>query len=82
MLNLLDTNQLAQTLHISAKSLRNRLSLNPASLPPVVRLPGLRKVLFRHEDVDAYINRHVQAQKRVGRPTKRQQLERSKTNTQ
>ena len=74
MLNLLDTNQLAQTLHISARSLRNRLSLNPSSLPPAVRLPGLRKVLFRHEDVQDFISNHVQLPKKVGRPTKRQQL--------
>ena len=82
MLTLLDTNQLAQTLHISARSLRNRLSLNPTSLPPAIRVPGGRKVLFRHEDVQAYLSDHVQVPKRAGRPTKRQQLERSKTNTQ
>ena len=82
MLNLLDTNELAQTLHISARSLRNRLSLNPSSLPPVVRFPGLRKVLFRHEDVQSFISAHIQVQKRAGRPTKRQQLEKSQTNPQ
>jgi predicted DNA-binding transcriptional regulator AlpA len=72
MQNLLSTEQLASALHISVRSLRNRLSLNPRSLPPAVRLPGARAVLFREDDVQLFISQHITA--RPGRPTKRQQF--------
>lgn len=75
MLNLLDTTQLAETLHISVRSLRNRLSLNPSSLPAAIRVPGGRSVLFNSGDVEAFIVKHTQTRPARGRPTKRQQLD-------
>jgi len=69
-------------------------------LPPILRLPGQRKLLWRKQDVLDWIERHVQPARaiadaqtggtkrpqglaaatsqarQVGRPTKRQQLER------
>ena len=80
MLNLLNTEQLAQTLHISVRSLRNRLSINPSSLPPAIRVPGGRSVLFNAQDVEVFITKHTQATPTRGRPTKRQQLSRQKKN--
>jgi predicted DNA-binding transcriptional regulator AlpA len=71
-------------------------------LPPIVRLPGQRKLFWRKQDVLDWIDQHVQPaaaatvvvpnfrnatrmadpitesqqSRRIGRPTKRQQLER------
>ncbi|WP_434108134.1 helix-turn-helix transcriptional regulator [Paraburkholderia caffeinilytica] len=71
-------------------------------LPPLVRLPGQRKLLWRKQDVFEWIEQHVQPavaavadtrkptsaktqlngidppeqRRQIGRPTKRQQLER------
>lgn len=40
----------------TVKSVHARLTRNPASLPPVTRIPGNRRIFFRLEDVDRWIS--------------------------
>lgn len=56
---LLDVNQLAQILHKSPASIRSDASRNPAALPPICRLPGNKRLLFRLIDVHEWIAGHV-----------------------
>lgn len=58
---LLDVSQLAQILHKSPASIRSDASRNPAALPPICRLPGNKRLLFRSADVHAWIAGHVSA---------------------
>lgn len=69
--------ELAEILALKPKSLSNKLSASPESLPPVVSIPGLRQPYFRLQDVESWINAHVvNVQPRRGRPTKAEQRRR------
>jgi predicted DNA-binding transcriptional regulator AlpA len=65
----------AQKLRKSISSVYSDLTRRPQALPPVVRIPGSSKVLFK--DVDEWLSSHVVVSvesnaepKRRGRPTK------------
>jgi predicted DNA-binding transcriptional regulator AlpA len=98
---LLTLSQLCPLLHRKPATVYSDIAAGRLDrLPPILRLPGQRKLLWRKEDVVEWLERHVQpavtadvvqpsntkplqgavvtAQKtkQVGRPTKRQQLER------
>ena len=48
--------QLAVILKRSVKSIKVDVTRNPGSLPPVFRIPGSRKILFRHVDLRAWMD--------------------------
>lgn len=75
-LGLLSVSQLAQALGVQPKTIHNRISKAPGSLPPMVEPPGSNAVYFRHESVQAWLDAHTHTYETVkrGRPTKRQQL--------
>jgi hypothetical protein len=56
---LLTVDQLAEHLHKSAASIRSDATRNPQSLPPICRLPNTKRLLWRVEDVEQWIARHV-----------------------
>lgn len=64
---LLDVDELAEILHKSPSSIRSDASRNRSALPPICRLPGTKRLLFRVEDVDAWIAGYVD-RAREGRP--------------
>ena len=84
---LLTVEELATYLHKSVASIRSDSTRNPQSLPPICRLPGTKRLLWRIEDVQAWIGQHVCCEApapamqrpdlspapRRGRPTKAQQ---------
>ena len=51
--------QLALCLHKSVASIRSDATCNPCSLPPLCRLPGTKRLLWRAEDVDLWLAEHV-----------------------
>lgn len=84
---LLTVNQLAQCLHKSVASVRSDATRNPRSLPPICRLPGTKRLLWRIEDVEHWLAQHValpagnqgpsaliSQRPRRGRPTKAEQV--------
>lgn len=88
---LLTVEELSQYLQKSASSIRSDATRNPRALPPICRLPGTKRLLWRAEDVEQWIAEHVagatetpaaivfeqQARKsKRGRPTKAEQLAR------
>jgi hypothetical protein len=90
---LLSVEQLAAVLHKSPASIRSAASRNPSALPPICRLPGTKRLLWRQHDVDVWLARfaslgvqHAAAQaanavgiaKRRGRPTKKEQITRDR----
>lgn len=52
--------QLASIIHKSPASVRSDASRNPGSLPPICRLPGSKRLLWRLEDVQRWLASHVQ----------------------
>lgn len=52
--------QLALLLHKSPASIRSDASRNPEALPPICRLPGNKRLLWRSEDVFAWVAKFVQ----------------------
>lgn len=92
MKQLLTVEQLSEFLHKSVASIRSDSTRNPQSLPPICRIPGNKRLLWRVEDVElwlaAYVSKHTQTQEvlpeqanfsaRRGRPTKAEQLERKR----
>jgi hypothetical protein len=56
----LSVDQLASLVHKSPSSIRSDASRNPDALPPICRLPGNKRLLFRLEDVEAWLANHVQ----------------------
>lgn len=58
--------QLAKVIHKSAASIRSDASRNPLALPPICRLPGNRRLLWRLEDVQAWLAASVEGAPRVG----------------
>lgn len=89
---LLTVDQLAQCLHKSVASVRSDATRNPKSLPPICRLPGTKRLLWRAEDVESCLAAHVAGSlqpvgvqspapgpsSRRGRPTKAEQVERQR----
>jgi len=56
---LLNVDQLGACIHKSAASIRSDATRNPASLPPICRLPGTKRLLWRTEDVERWIAQHI-----------------------
>lgn len=83
--SLLRVEDLAALLHKSASSVRSDACRNPQALPPLCRLPGNKRLLWRQEDVSQWLEYHVVGQSRAstlsqpaesprrGRPTKAEQ---------
>lgn len=81
---LLTVEQLSTRIHKSVASIRSDATRNPQSLPPICRLPNTKRLLWRIEDVEQWIARHVvgdviaitaglvehTGQRKRGRPTK------------
>lgn len=79
---------LAARLHKSVASIRSDASRNTGALPPICRLPGTKRLLWREEDVDQWLAMHVvgrapqtvattaSTRQRRGRPTKAEQIAR------
>lgn len=88
---LLTVEELSSYLHKSVSSIRSDVSRNPQSLPPICRLPGTKRLLWRREDVESWLADHVMfsaagiaaralmtANEKLGRPTKTEQVKRQK----
>ena len=58
-LNLLSVDQLAELIHKSPSSVRSDASRNPTTLPPICRLPGNKRLLWRIEDVSSWLEKFV-----------------------
>lgn len=56
---ILTTEQLAKIIHKSAASVRSDASRNPRALPPICRLPGTKRLLFRLVDVREWLASYV-----------------------
>lgn len=50
-LELVSVDQLSVLIHKSSASIRSDASRNPSTLPPMCRLPGNKRLLWRSEDV-------------------------------
>lgn len=90
MSTLLTVEQLSQYIHKSVTSIRSDATRNPRSLPPICRLPGTKRLLWRLEDVERWLATYVspqydsprvesqavdsKEQPRRGRPTKSMQV--------
>ncbi len=82
---LLNVDQLSAYLHKTAASIRSDATRNRKSLPPICRLPGTKRLLWRIEDVEKWLAQHVDSnvsaatnagdvQAKRGRPTKAEQV--------
>ena len=84
---LLTVEQLSKYIHKSVASIRCDATRKPHSLPPICRLPGTKRLLWRVEDVECWLATHVAAAgqsdsvndavdrpQRRGRPTKVEQV--------
>ncbi len=90
MQTLLNVDQLGACIHKSAASIRSDATRNPTSLPPICRLPGTKRLLWRIEDVERWIAQHIQCESATdpilenwgnakrGRPTKAEQAARKR----
>lgn len=88
MKSLLTIEQLSEYIHKSVSSIRSDASRNPKALPPICRLPGTKRLLWRLEDVEAWFAKHVETDavtlpsaptaRRRGRPTKAEQVARER----
>lgn len=56
-----DINELAKILHRSPHTIATEVTKAPHKLPPRLRLPGSRKVLWLRADVDQWILSHREA---------------------
>lgn len=85
MTTLVTVEALAGRLHKAVASIRSDASRNPAALPPLCRLPGTKRLLWREEDVDQWLAEHVvglapqsptttEPPRRRGRPRKAEQV--------
>lgn len=59
MKSLLTVEQLSVCLHKSIASIRSDATRNPKSLPPLCRLPGTKRLLWRIQDVELWLAGHV-----------------------
>lgn len=79
---LLTVDDLSRVLRKAASSIRSDISRNRAALPPLCRLPGTNRTLWRRKDVEAWIAAHVVTppppttvpHKRRGAPTKAERI--------
>lgn len=84
---LLTVEDLAKYLHKSVTTIRSDVSRNPQCLPPICRLPGTKRLLWRLEDVERWLAGYVMDHFPLGiegkggafaavrgRPTKAQQV--------
>lgn len=86
---LIDVEQLATILHKSVSSIRSDNTRSPGLLPPRVKISGNKRLLWRLQDVEAWLARHVERPEREihtpkppkvafpakrGRPTKVEQI--------
>lgn len=76
---LLTVDDLAEILSRSPGTIKNQHSENPSKLPPICRIPGSRRLLWRREDVTNWLQQHViqphetvlpPVKRRLGRPRK------------
>jgi hypothetical protein len=58
-IELVSVDQLAVLLHKSPASIRSDASRNPLTLPPICRLPGNKRLLWRKEDVSDWFAKFV-----------------------
>lgn len=86
---LLTVEQLSEYLQKSVASIRSDATRNPQSLPPICRLPGTKRLLWRVADVEQWLAEHVTSAPGIplvaasepmkrGRPTKAEQVTRSR----
>ncbi|MEE1895677.1 DNA-binding protein [Pseudomonas otitidis] len=86
---LLTVDQLSIYLQKSVASIRSDVTRNPLALPPICRLPGTKRLLWRVEDVEQWLAEHVvsvdaiastthQEKTRRGRPSKAEQVSRQR----
>lgn len=54
-MKLLTTTELADLLGVAPQTIRNLLHKQPESLPCAYRIRGMRKVLFRADDVESFL---------------------------
>lgn len=86
MTTLVTVEGLAARLHKSVASVRSDATRNTAALPPICRLPNTKRLLWREQDIDQWLQAHVVVPKqqenvgstsasppRRGRPTKVEQ---------
>jgi predicted DNA-binding transcriptional regulator AlpA len=59
MAPLLTVEVLATRIHKSVSSIRSDATRNPKSLPPICRLPGTKRLLWRESDVEQWLAQHV-----------------------
>jgi hypothetical protein len=59
-LGLVSVEQLSLLIHKSPASIRSDASRNPTALPPICRLPGCKRLLWRPEDIAAFFASCVQ----------------------
>jgi predicted DNA-binding transcriptional regulator AlpA len=82
---LLTVDQLSAFIQKSVASIRSDVTRNPQALPPICRLPGTKRLLWRVQDVEAWLAEHVigsefavsgmeHQRARPGRPTKAAQI--------
>jgi hypothetical protein len=95
MKNLITVEQLSAWIHKSVSSIRSDATRNPHSLPPICRLPGTKRLLWRIDDVEHWLELHVTdtgsapdaqpsasqvtTQRKRGRPTKAEQVARGRS---
>jgi len=89
---LLTVDDLSDCIHKSVTSIRSDVTRNPLSLPPICRLPGTKRLLWRAEDVERWLADHVSGfamtagtaatdeaiKAKPGRPIKAQQIKKQK----
>lgn len=77
----LDAKALSLVLHKTPETIACDLSRAPHRLPPPIRVAGTRPALWLESSVLSWLqDRQIGAMPKRGRPTKRQQIERAKTN--
>lgn len=91
MKNLITVEQLSAWIHKSVSSIRSDATRNPHSLPPICRLPGTKRLLWRIDDVERWLELHVTGAsstpaepeiaipRKRGRPTKAEQVARGQS---
>lgn len=91
MKSLITIEELSLLINKSVTSIRSDRTRNPKALPPICKLPGTKRLLWRIEDVESWIQRHVildtdlstiqpitlDIKPRRGRPTKADQISRA-----
>lgn len=84
---LLTVDDLALILDRAPGTIKNQHSKNPSKLPPVCRIPGAKRLLWRRADVESWLQLYVVrldlidsdglvARRKPGRPRKPEQLAR------